>query len=741
MATGKSGTLVWESGSFAIRVNWEETYDVGKNTSNVKITSLDLKSTSYYSTTYYPDGIVKINGTTVLTMKSTTPTGSCYVAEKNTWYKISNTACSLSDIAHNSDGSKSISIELTGNRYSEFSIFTGSGGSGNGWGVSSSKSITLTTIPRASTITSAYGVVLGNTCGVKWTPLSKSFHYRLKFSLGSWSHTTSAISPGSTAVYTYTGYTIPLSVCKQITSSTTGTMTVYLYTYSDEECTKRIGAINSKTFTVTVPESVKPAVSSAAITLDNSSNSVVKGWGVGVAGFSKVKVTASATPQYDSPIASFTVGGAYSTTKTGSSLDYTGGVLTSGNKTFTVIAKDKRGRASDSVTAGTLTVYGYSKPSLSSFSVQRSQANAKKIIVKADWTYSSVNGNNVITPTIYYKKSSSESWSTYNGTISKGVSTTLTTDFEETSSYDIKLVITDSLSGEASSIKSVSTISVLLDFKAGGKGLGIGKIVESDNLLDVAFKAKFNNVASFKGINFLDVDGNEKPGIQVIDGDEYGIGLNISSKGLIVIGGGESSTNFLKTDTTLSGSNERVFITSDTNVDFVVNCANIDERKRLIIANTGNIRPADASNSFSLGTASYKFNNGYFSNVYNSSGAITTSDARLKKDFTELPDVEEFVMSLKPTQYKYVDGTSGRNHWGFIAQDVKESLDNLNVDCGLYIENVIDDDSGEIKPLSECSYEEKELGLRYEELIAPIVALLQKQQLDINQLKEKLNVF
>lgn len=56
--------------------------------------------------------------------------------------------------------------------------------------------------------------------------------------------------------------------------------------------------------------------------------------------------------------------------------------------------------------------------------------------------------------------------------------------------YNFKIVVTDSLSNSAQEEGFVSTIEVTMDFRAGGKGLGIGKIAESDNL-EIAFDTIF----------------------------------------------------------------------------------------------------------------------------------------------------------------------------------------------------------------------------------------------------------
>ena len=152
---------------------------------------------------------------------------------------------SVSDIAHNDDGTKSITVSGSVTAPST-SVVAGQKTSGSG-------TVTLDTVPRASTIESAGAVTLGNSCNVKWTPASASFRYKLKFSIGSWSHTTDAIHPDRKYLYTYDGYSISLDAANQIPGKT-GTMTVTLYTYSDAAGTKQVGSTSSTTFTVTVPE-------------------------------------------------------------------------------------------------------------------------------------------------------------------------------------------------------------------------------------------------------------------------------------------------------------------------------------------------------------------------------------------------------------------------------------------------------------------------------------------------------
>lgn len=454
------------SNTWKVVLNWTATQSVSDNTSTI---SWNIKVSTTSSTGYVVVSEIraKINGTEVYYRSHDNHTNG---------YNGTQIASGTTTVNHNTDGTKSVAMSIEAGIYQ--------------WAInkSGSNTFTLDTIPRASSITTATDKTLGNACSIKWTPNSSTFKYKVKFSLGSWNYTTpSFISPASTSAYTYTGYTLPLDVANYLPNATTGTMTAYLYTYNSSGT--QIGSTASKTFTVTVPSSIKPSISSVSATLVNS-NSVINGWGVAVAGYTKVKVSASASGSYSSTISSFDISGGYTTTQTGTSLAYTGGVISSsGSKTFTVVAKDSRGRSSDSKSATAITFYAYSKPTVSSFTVARSSSNAKKVVVKANWTFSSVNSKNAATATLYYKKSSNTSWTTY-GTIAKNTNVTLTNDFEETSSYNFKVVVTDSLSNSAQEEGFISTIEVTMDFRAGGKGLGIGKIAETDNL-EIAFDTIF----------------------------------------------------------------------------------------------------------------------------------------------------------------------------------------------------------------------------------------------------------
>lgn len=78
------------------------------------------------------------------------------------------------------------------------------------------------------------------------------------------------------------------------------------------------------------------------------------------------------------------------------------------------------------------------------------------------------------------------------------------------------------------------------------------------------------------------------------------------------------------------------------------------------------------------GSSSYKTTirlRGQTCQYANASGTTILSDERLKDDFQSLDKWEGFFDNLEPCAFKLKNGSSGRYHFGFRAQQVKESLE------------------------------------------------------------------
>lgn len=100
-----------------------------------------------------------------------------------------------------------------------------------------------------------------------------------------------------------------------------------------------------------------------------------------------------------------------------------------------------------------------------------------------------------------------------------------------------------------------------------------------------------------------------------------------------------------------------------------------------------------------------------------SSGATVTSDRRKKNSIEALPDAYAAMLDkLTPVRFKFNDGTSGRYHTGFIAQEVQEALEAAGLttqDFGGYV---------------DLNGDGAELGLIYTEFIAILLHKIQRQE-------------
>lgn len=119
------------------------------------------------------------------------------------------------------------------------------------------------------------------------------------------------------------------------------------------------------------------------------------------------------------------------------------------------------------------------------------------------------------------------------------------------------------------------------------------------------------------------------------------------------------------------------------------------------------------------------------------SSTITTSDRNAKHDIEQLDreTAAAFIYDLKPCRFKYDDGTSGRYHHGLIAQELKEAMVD---DWGVYIDGAYrtDGEQDETDGVDGEQESEQRQGIRYEELIADLIATIQSQDERIKKLEQ-----
>ena len=132
-----------------------------------------------------------------------------------------------------------------------------------------------------------------------------------------------------------------------------------------------------------------------------------------------------------------------------------------------------------------------------------------------------------------------------------------------------------------------------------------------------------------------------------------------------------------------------------------------------------------SGNMVNVGTASYVTYLRGTAVYLASSGAAVTSDERKKNSIEALPEAYEVMLDkLTPVRYKYNDGTSGRYHAGFRAQEVKEALEAAGLttqDFGGFV---------------DLKGDGEELGLIYTEVIAILLQKIKRQEQRIAALEE-----
>ena len=108
------------------------------------------------------------------------------------------------------------------------------------------------------------------------------------------------------------------------------------------------------------------------------------------------------------------------------------------------------------------------------------------------------------------------------------------------------------------------------------------------------------------------------------------------------------------------------------------------------------------------------------------------SDFRLKKNISDLVDITDFYMKLKPKRYEFKDGLRGydsRVHYGFIAQDIASIEPESS---NLVYKKLCDDDLSNEREVINDDYV---YYVDKDELHAMHVQMIQKQQHEIEQLK------
>lgn len=446
---------------------------------NWKLELISTNSTANINSSVAKDYSVTVDGTT----KSGTNTVGISGGATKTL------ASGSKNIYHGSDGTKTFSFSFSqefGITYSGSAIGTKTG-SGSG---------VLNTIPRGSVLGTISAFTIGNAITIPIIKYSSSFTDTLEISVGGTVvKTVSSIANNASVSFTTTELN---NIYAKLPTATSGTFTFKLTTKSGSTT---VGT-STKTAKGTIPSTIKPTISS--VSLVEGTSGLATQFGAYIQNKSTISGTVNATAGTGSSIESYkiVINGATYTSRTFK----TGVLKTSGSNSYSVTVTDKRGRTAS--TSGTFTVTAYTSPTISSFSVVRSNANGTEndegayAKINASATISSLNSKNTKSFVLQYKLKSATTWTnieTYTAGYTYTVTNKIISNINVDNPYDFRIVATDYFGAVNSKVIALSTAYTILDIKANGKGIAFGKVATKDNVFDNGFNETYLSDNTYLG--------------------------------------------------------------------------------------------------------------------------------------------------------------------------------------------------------------------------------------------------
>lgn len=266
---------------------------------------------------------------------------------------------------------------------------------------------------------------------------------------------------------------------------------------------------SSTTFKLLAGDGMKPTISSASITSiqPNATAQTTFGNNYYITGYSKIQAKAAASGLYNATISR--VQFAFSSVTTQMSYDSTSQkyigtttnpIMSTGNVVITVT--DSRGLSStDTIAISTLIPYSAPNISIDSYRRCRSDGTADdsgsycQAVVSYTFTaLNNLNGKDTVLSVTGYNAPSpvSRTLSTYTATETY----LFAADIEH--SYTITITATDTITSTQISVK-LSTAGVIMDFLTGGKGIGLGKVAEYQNMVEVNPEWEFKGSVKVNG--------------------------------------------------------------------------------------------------------------------------------------------------------------------------------------------------------------------------------------------------
>lgn len=353
----------------------------------------------------------------------------------------------------------------------------------------------LTKIPRSTEpkVDLSAGTTLGSTIKLSGTAASSSFNHRFKYSLNNGTAVSIQHIPSGSASISV-DWTIPLELAEQITTSTIGSVSIILDTYSGDTF---VGS-KSVSINVYIPKDYVPSIDSVSI--EEGTEGIADIFGVYIQRESTLKFTVTASGSNGSTVKNIDgkIDGENYIASNGSFT--TNVIFSNGSVPYTITVTDSRGRTATK--SGTVDILEYSTPSLTNLAVKR--ANSEYEIDENDGIFglfqfsyrvSPLNNKNTVSFTIEYRDVDSDSWISLNewtdplelNGLYRGGDI-----FETIKSYYVRFGIKDYFMDEYRYVVvTVSTTYTLINWGAGGKSMALGMQSSDDETFEVAMPVIF----------------------------------------------------------------------------------------------------------------------------------------------------------------------------------------------------------------------------------------------------------
>lgn len=397
------------------------------------------------------------------------------------WYKLGSKTITVS---HNADGTKSIALTAEWDCGFD-SAYTPRH-------LSLSETVTLTTIPRASTATTS-GSTLGETLTITIKRASSSFTHKLYYTCGSVKDQLIAENVGTS----YSWSAPPVSLAQQAPNAETVALTLTVKTYNGSTY---VGAW-STAVKLAVPSTVVPSLSVAIDDPTGVSNT----YGGYVQLRSKVKVDITASGAQGSTIKSYSikVGGIYAATSASGTTDYLPG---SGELTVSCAVTDSRGRTTTKTQS--ITVLAYSKPAITAISATRCNADgtANRAGTYGKVTFSgaitSLTAKNTAAYAVQYREVGAEDWTTAGRPAAGNydpadISAVFAAD--KSKRYEVRVVATDAFESIGSTLRDLPAAYALYHLAKHLLSVGLGRLCDKANAIQVGLDAYFDRDVQIDG--------------------------------------------------------------------------------------------------------------------------------------------------------------------------------------------------------------------------------------------------